>query len=95
MTQAGGANGVAMHGFAPFKDEYERLWLHSGQRVAVAVEGGGKEGAKEGAAGVQCTVRGLSATGNLLAAEVATGAARELYPDGNRLDFFQGLITRK
>ena len=88
---AGGASGVAMHGFAPFKEEYERLWLHSGQRVAVAVEGSGKEGA----AGVQCTVRGLSATGNLLAAEVATGAARELYPDGNRLDFFQGLITRK
>mmetsp|Transcript_10658 Transcript_10658/g.19709 ORF Transcript_10658/g.19709 Transcript_10658/m.19709 type:complete len:388 (+) Transcript_10658:1119-2282(+) len=65
---------------------YERHWLHSGQEVELASEGGRK-----------AIIQGLcvASGGSLLAKATDDGTLIELLPDGNRLDFFQGLISRK
>jgi len=69
-------------GFAPMKEAYLRYWLHTGQRVRVGTDE------------VECTVRGLSDSGSLLA-EDDSGQVFQLSPDGNSFDFFHGLISRK
>jgi biotin--protein ligase len=86
-------------GFAPLERAYLYHWLHSRQEVtleepapAAAGEAGGA-----GAAGVRrvaLTIQGLTHTGYLLAVD-ALGERFELHPDGNSLDFFQGLVRKK
>jgi len=75
-------------GFSPrIQAEYERRWLHSGQQVTLEGEGGRR-----------AIIQGVSpASGGCLVAKAVDGdqATFELYPDGNRLDFFQGLISKK
>ena len=46
-------------------------------------------------AGTAVTVTGLAPSGYLLAVDTGTGVSYELHPDGNSLDFFQGLVRRK
>ena len=75
---------VADGGFDGLLVEYTARWLHSGQRVTL-VEAGRT---------VALTVQGLTRSGYLLARD-DDGAAFELHPDGNSLDFFAGLIRRK
>jgi len=82
-------NGVFLNGgghgapsFAPLLNEYYLAWLHSGQAVT----------ADEGR--VECIVEGISAVTGCLVARDRTGLL-ELQPDGNRLDFFNGLISRR
>lgn len=62
--------------------DYERRWMHTGQRVTA--EGGDA-----------LVVEGLSQGGFLRARDEGTGTLHELHPDGNSLDWFQGLIKRK
>ncbi|KNC53460.1 holocarboxylase synthetase 1 [Thecamonas trahens ATCC 50062] len=68
-------------GFAPFEAEYLDAWLHTGQQVRVD------------SLIAPVTVVGLTDSGYLKAEDPATGTAYELQPDGNRFDFFQGLIS--
>ncbi|KAL4424720.1 hypothetical protein ABPG77_000063 [Micractinium sp. CCAP 211/92] len=75
---------LAAEGFAPFEEEYCRHWLHSGQQVQL----------EEGGQRVPVTIRGLSSNGYLLATDAA-GERYELHPDGNSLDFFNGLVRKK
>jgi biotin--protein ligase len=77
------------HGFERgILQEYEAAWLHSGQRVRVADHLGAQRDA---------VVQGLSVAsgGALLAKDAQSGELLELFPDGNRLDFFQGLVSKK
>lgn len=74
---------LAAEGFAPFEADYYASWLHSGQEVVLAEEGG-----------AAVRIEGLSQHGYLLASDAA-GQRYELHPDGNSLDFFQGLVRRK
>jgi biotin--protein ligase len=76
----------SLKGFDPFKDEYLRSWLHTDQKVTIED--------KEAGTSIPVTIKGLTASGYLLA-EDGTGLAMELFPDGNSLDFFTGLIRRK
>lgn len=78
---------LTTEGFEPFKADYYKHWLHSGQRVLVEDE-------KPGAASVEVTIVGLSHHGYLLS-EDSQGNVHELHPDGNSLDFFKGLVRRK
>mmetsp|Transcript_17725 Transcript_17725/g.22605 ORF Transcript_17725/g.22605 Transcript_17725/m.22605 type:complete len:389 (-) Transcript_17725:440-1606(-) len=72
-------------GFERIRKEYEKRWLHSGQQVTL-----------ESNNGLKATINGISSTtGALLATCISTGEKLELYPDGNRMDFFKGLLTRK
>lgn len=71
-------------GFEPLRAAYTAAWLHSGQQLTLQ-EAGGE---------VPLTVQGLTRGGYLLATDEG-GAAFELHPDGNSLDFFAGLIRRK
>ena len=98
---AGGADSAA----------YLAAWLHTGQAVTVVdspAEGGGGGDRRGGPPppppghhlprpppGKAVTITGLAPSGYLLAVDTATGAAYELHPDGNSLDFFQGLVRRK
>jgi len=69
------------------QDAYERAWLHNGQEVTLQDEGGRK-----------VIIEGISpASGGCLVARDASDASLrfELYPDGNRFDFFQGLISKR
>lgn len=75
---------LAAEGFAPFEEEYCRHWLHSNQQVQL----------EEGGLRVPVTIRGLSSNGYLLATDAA-GERYELHPDGNSLDFFNGLVRKK
>jgi len=69
--------------FEPFLRDYHAQWLHSGQRVEV-------DNAKQ-----MVTIQGISPkTGALLAMD-DQGKLLELTPDGNRLDFFKGLVSKK
>jgi biotin---protein ligase len=45
--------------------------------------------------GAVVTITGLAPSGYLLAVDDRTGTSYELHPDGNSLDFFQGLVRRK
>ncbi|KDD73830.1 hypothetical protein H632_c1802p0 [Helicosporidium sp. ATCC 50920] len=82
-------------GWGPMAPAYSRAWLHQNQRLLVqrdALEGSAPHG---GQAEIPVVVQGLSEAGYLLARDEATGEAFELHPDGNSLDFFQGLVRRK
>ena len=90
---------------------YLATWLHTGQVVTVVdppeAPGGGSD--RRGKpppspppdhpprppAGAAVTITGLAPSGYLLAVDGVTGTAYELHPDGNSLDFFQGLVRRK
>lgn len=84
---------LTAEGFAPFEQDYYAAWLHSGQHVELA-----EEAAAGGQAAAQLRVRviieGLSTHGYLQARDEG-GEAYELHPDGNSLDFFEGLVRRK
>ena len=94
-------------GFRPFTAEYTDAWLHTGQRVMVqqpppkrgaGAEGGVGGGTQEGTAEpvrVPMIVRGISESTAALVAEDEMGRRCELYPDGNRFDFFNGLISQR
>lgn len=73
-------------GFGPMEAAYTSAWLHSDQQVTVKGEG------EEPDATV--FIKGLTEEGYLLAEDDA-GDRYALSPDGNRLDFFQGLIKKK
>ena len=45
--------------------------------------------------GTELEIIGIAASSGLLSVDRATGQQYELLPDGNSLDFFQGLLKRK
>jgi len=71
-------------GFAPLKPEYLKHWMHSHQQVEL-VEPTGR---------TTMLIRGLTESGYLLAVD-KKGVPYELHPDGNSLDFFNGLVRKK
>ena len=72
-------------GWAPFEDMYYAEWLHSGQVVALEMEGG-----------VQARIVGITREwGMLKVQELQGGRTWELMSDGNSFDFFKGLLRRK
>lgn len=73
-------------GFKPFIDEYLKNWLHTNQQIVINDGEGGTH---------KATVKGITESGYLLARINATGDLTELYPDGNRFDFFKGLVMKK
>jgi len=73
------------NGFDPFFDAYYASWLHRDQVVRADVGDGGMQ---------TMTVKGLAKSGALLAVDVG-GNSHELFPDGNRFDFFRGLVSRR
>ena len=96
-------------GFEPFLDEYHAAWLHSNQRVTVRgpaagpAAGGDAAGSADSAdaadppAGLRrVVIKGVSPkSAALVAIDDDNGQRCELYPDGNRFDFFQGLIYQR
>eukprot|EP00744_Colponema_vietnamica_P004919 GILI01007275.1.p1 GENE.GILI01007275.1~~GILI01007275.1.p1 ORF type:complete len:571 (+),score=174.72 GILI01007275.1:60-1772(+) len=82
---------IEAQSFAPLQALYVQYWLHSEQKLVVKEESGQGD--------VNVVVKGLSANGYLLAQETGDGAGErqtfELHPDGNSLDFMQGLIKKK
>jgi len=76
-----GADGVPS--FEPFLDEYHSYWLHTGQQVEV-------DDKKR-----IVTIQGISPISGSLLASDAEGHVVELTPDGNRLDFFKGLVSKR
>lgn len=65
--------------------KYEAAWLHSNQVVKLDQH-----------QGKEVTIKGIvPSSGGCLLAIDSEGNKLELYPDGNRLDFFQGLISKK
>lgn len=80
-------NEFVAHGFTQrMKEEYEAGWLHTGQEVSLEDKGGRK-----------AKIEGISVAsgGCLVAVDKTDGSRYELYPDGNRLDFFSGLVSKK
>ena len=75
-------SGSEQPSFEPFLEEYLANWLHTGQRVAVDSEQR------------VLTIKGISPTTATLLAEDEVGNTFELTPDGNRLDFFKGLVSK-
>ena len=73
-------------GFEPFRREYLQKWLHTNQTAHYKQD--------KDTQSMQAVIRGLTPNGCLLA-EGSAGQTLELYPDGNSLDFFSGLLTRK
>eukprot|EP00924_Labyrinthula_sp_SR-Ha-C_P002700 snap_masked-scaffold_13-processed-gene-4.40-mRNA-1 protein AED:0.16 eAED:0.21 QI:0/-1/0/1/-1/1/1/0/349 len=65
------------------KAEYLKHWLHTGQKVTLEQEQ------------VEVIIESISSSSGALVAKDSSGKRYELYPDGNRLDFFQGLISKK
>eukprot|EP00946_MAST-07B_sp_MAST-7B-sp1_P001046 g1046.t1 len=83
-------------GFDPFLDEYLAHWLHTGQSVtAVDLARGEQDQSNMPEDGTKLEIIGIAASSGLLAVDRATGQQYELLPDGNSLDFFQGLLKRK
>ena len=84
----GGGGGMvevlAKEGFDGFREEYYRAWLHSGQVVRVQVDEAWRD----------VRIVGVAENGYLMAAD-ERGAKFELSPDGNSLDFLQGLVAKK
>ncbi|KAL0041637.1 hypothetical protein WJX79_010263 [Trebouxia sp. C0005] len=76
---------LTAQGFGPLQEAYLHTWLHTNQKVTL-LEDGNKE--------VALTIKGLTEYGYLLAVDIQ-GTAFALHPDGNSLDFFQGLIRHK
>ncbi|KAL5718921.1 hypothetical protein ACHQM5_011773 [Ranunculus cassubicifolius] len=68
---------------------YCRAWLHTEQRVVIQETG--QDGLVE-ETGV--TIQGLTSAVYLLAVD-DDNQLYELHPDGNSLDFFNGLMRRK
>ncbi|KAK9835207.1 hypothetical protein WJX81_005751 [Elliptochloris bilobata] len=81
---------LAAQGFDSLQAAYLDAWLHSGQQVELEEHEGGDGAMRR----VSLTVQGLTPGGYLLATDAA-GKGFELHPDGNSLDFFQGLVRRK
>jgi biotin--protein ligase len=90
-------------GFDSFVQEYESFWLHTGQEVTLqdpdlsngtGSSAGDSKPAESGKT-TTAVIKGLAKTGGLLAQDLETHEMLELYPDGNSLDFFKGLIKRK
>ncbi|XP_065880934.1 biotin--protein ligase 2-like [Euphorbia lathyris] len=75
-------------GFQPLEKLYYSTWLHSGQWVTIQEEKGDQ------LVEDVVTIQGLTSSGYLLAIGDDNQMC-ELHPDGNSLDFFQGLIRRK
>lgn len=79
-------------GFGHMQPGYLYHWLHSAQKVSL------EEADPSASSGpprlVPLTIRGLTPGGYLLADDGA-GERFELCPDGNSLDFFQGLVRKK
>lgn len=75
-------------GFQPLEDLYYQTWLHSGQRVIVQDKCGDQ------LVDNVVTIQGLTSSGYLLALG-DDGQMCELHPDGNRFDFFKGLVRHK
>tara|TARA_B100001057_G_C22532196_1_gene826202 strand:+ start:91 stop:687 length:597 start_codon:yes stop_codon:yes gene_type:complete len=69
-------------GFTPLRDAYTALWLHTGQEVRFED-------------GDTLVVEGLADSGFLLARRKGGSETFELHPDGNRLDFWTGLLRRR
>ena len=74
-------------GFTPFEKEYCSVWLHTNQRVKVVERSGTNP--------IDVTIKGIASVSGGLFATDDNGCNYELYPDGNRFDFFNGLIRRK
>eukprot|EP00210_Caulerpa_lentillifera_P006509 g6217.t1 len=66
-------------GFGPMKDEYLKLWIHSGQKLKLDSR--------------SVVVKGITKDG-FLQAEDENGEILELVPDGTSVDMMQGLISR-
>jgi biotin---protein ligase len=90
-------------GFETFYDNYVNEWLHTGQKVMVCdLNERRKQGESfvpngdEGGEGdrTEVTIIGVAESSGLLAID-DKGQRFELLPDGNSLDFLQGLIKRK
>ncbi|CAH9082707.1 unnamed protein product [Cuscuta europaea] len=77
-------------GFQPLEELYFKSWLHSGQRVTVQDVSEKQDQFVENVV----TIQGLSPSGYLLGIS-DDGQTCELHPDGNRFDFFQGLVKRR
>ena len=82
----------ATRSFSGLEVSYVRQWLHTDQDVVIEDASGGGSGGAAGSARV--TIKGVTATGYLLAVD-EKGTRYELHPDGNSLDFFQGLVRKK
>lgn len=87
------------HGLSSFQADYENLWLHQNQIVqtkdsAKGQRQGGSGSRRDSIGEKTLTVKSLSETGGLLAAD-ADGQRYDLHPDGNTFDFMNGLIRRK
>lgn len=74
-------------GLPAIQQEYERRWLHSEQRVQVAVP------ASDGAGAGSAVIKGLSASGFILAD--MQGVSVELHPDSTSMDMTQRLLYAK
>lgn len=74
-----------IHGFRPLIPEYLQYWMHSGQEVNITYENSKSDKMK---------IKGVSESGYLIAVS-DDGVEHELYPDGNRFDFFNGLLMKK
>ncbi|CAH9084813.1 unnamed protein product [Cuscuta epithymum] len=77
-------------GFQPLEELYYKSWLHSGQRVIVQEVSEKQDQFVDNVV----TIQGLSPSGYLLGVS-DDGQTCELHPDGNRFDFFQGLVKRR
>ena len=85
-----------LDGFDPFRDEYLAHWLHSGQIVtAMDLARGGQAQHEMPVDGTALEIVGIAESSGLLAVDRRTGQRYELLPDGNSLDFMQGLLKRK
>lgn len=73
-------------GFKPFIREYTKYWLHTNQKITV----NDREGKQ-----FKAVVKGINDQGYLIAKINDTGEYTELYPDGNRFDFFKGLVMKR
>lgn len=78
---------LAVHGFSGFESEYYAAWLHSGQEIRTQCD-------SDMDRYEQVKIIGLSQDGYLLASN-ESGHRFELHPDGNSLDFMNGLLRKK
>lgn len=79
-------------GFSPFISQYLDNWLHKEQKVKILAN---EKKIEVIVRGINIFLqKGLSPEGFLLA-EDKSGVFHELLPDGNRFDFFNGLISKK
>lgn len=74
-------------GWSAIEPVYLDLWLHSGEKLSVALS-------PDGARQVDVVVRGLTESGFLLAVDNDNNR-HELHPDGSHLDLDKGFVSRK